>query len=103
MSAFAAAGEWAARRKLRAIAALGGLYITTGLGWTWPWGVLFLLLTWPSVRSGAVELVDFVRRDENPVVFWAIVTTWLLMSASLVAMDVARWLWPEAYRAMVLA
>ena len=36
-------------------------------------------MTWPSLRSGETELFDRVTRAENPVVFWMIVGTWILI------------------------
>ena len=83
--------EFAQRYKLRAIAALAVLYVTTLLGWSWPWGVLFLSITISTIQLGQTQLVDVVSRGENPVVFWMITGTWILVSLALIGYDLLRW------------
>ena len=84
-----------ARYKLRAVAALVALYVTTALGWAWPWGLLFLATTGATLRLGETTLIDDVSRRDNPAVFWAITVTWVSMSLALIAYDLVRWTAPD--------
>ena len=84
--------EFAERHKLRAIAAWFGLGVGTLLGWSWPWGLLFLAATIGGVRAGQTELVEPVRRDENPAVFWLVSGSWVLLSLALVGLDLYPWI-----------
>ena len=81
--------------KPRATAALAALWISTALGWSWPWGILFLVLTWSTLRLGETTLLEPVSRRTNPVLFFLITATWALLSVSLIAWDLARWFAPE--------
>ena len=71
----------------RALLALVALWAATGLDWTWPWGILFLVLTWQSVPLGETWLVEAVSRRDNPVTYWAVMATWFLLSLGLLAYD----------------
>lgn len=78
------------RFRLRAVATLIALYVAIWFGWLWPWGLLFLAITIPTIRAGETELIDRVERTKNPVLFWLIVATWLVVSIWLIAADVAQ-------------
>ncbi len=54
------------------------------------WGVLFLIWTWPALRSGVAYFIDPVGRRESPTLFWALVGTWVLLSLWLIGGDI----WP---------
>ena len=90
-----AAAAPAAPWKPRAMLGLAALWLATALGWTWPWGVLFLALTWNAVRLGETTLVEPVSLRTNPVLFHGITATWVLLSLSLIAWDLARWFAPQ--------
>ncbi len=75
--------------KPRAVAILLSLYVAVYFGWTWPWGVLFIAMTIASIHARETNLVDAVRRDENPLLFWWISATWLALSLALIAYDIA--------------
>ena len=77
--------------KWKALLALVLIYVSTLLGWNWVWGILFLSWTIPSLYSGRTYLVEVVNRDENPVIFWLIIGTWLLFSVLLIFMDLFSW------------
>ena len=85
-----------ARYKLRAVAALAALYVGTFIGWSWPWGLLFLSMTLSTIRMGQTQLVDSISRQENPAVFWMVTGTWLLLSGALIGWDLFRWIGPLA-------
>ncbi|MEM7350085.1 MAG: hypothetical protein AAF657_04710 [Acidobacteriota bacterium] len=71
----------------KTILALIVIYVAMVMGWSWPWGVLFILWTLPAFYSGRVHLVEEVDRAENPVLFWLVVVTWLVLSLYMIATD----------------
>ncbi len=64
------------------------LVVSAFLGWQWPWGLLFLYWTVPSVISGQAFLLGPVQRDKDPIFFWAIVLVWALFGALMIAADI---------------
>ena len=65
------------------------MWLSTILGWPWMWGILFLLWAISIVSSGDATVVEPVIRKENPIWFWFIVLSWLLIS--LVMFIPASW------------
>ena len=61
------------------------LVVAAALGIYWVWGLLFLWWLVPAVRSGQAHFVFEVDRDEDPVLFWAVVSLWALFGAMMVA------------------
>lgn len=59
------------------------------LGWQWPWGLLFLYWIVPAYLSGEAHLLGPVRRDEDPILYWAIIALWSLFGALMVLADLA--------------
>jgi hypothetical protein len=49
------------------------------------WGILFLVWTWPALRSGRADFVEPVTRRTQPIMYWAIIGTWLVLSLWLIA------------------
>ncbi len=87
MSTSTAARE-APTSKPRTLVALSALWLSTLLGWSWPWGVLFLWMTVESLRRGETSLVESITRAENPVVFSLTVATWFSLSVAMIVWDV---------------
>lgn len=75
--------------KWRSLIALLAIYIAVWRDWNWVWGVLFLIWTVPSFYSGRTFLVEDVERGDDPILFWTILVTWLVLSLALIAMDLA--------------
>lgn len=48
------------------------------------WGVLFLIWTWPAIRTGRADFIEPVSRARQPVLFWALVLTWIVLSVWLI-------------------
>ncbi|MEP2718319.1 VOC family protein [Pseudophaeobacter sp.] len=44
------------------------------------WGVLFLMWSWPALRTGRVDFVEPVYRDLHPLFYWGLVGTWMGLS-----------------------
>jgi len=51
----------------------------------WVWGLLFLVWIVPDIRRGSTHFLEYVERRKNPVVYWLIITTWLVLSVYLLA------------------
>ena len=73
----------AAPYKWRSILALAAVYAALLTDQNWVWGVIFLIWVVPSLRSGETFFVETVRRSENPATFWAIILSWIGLSAML--------------------
>ena len=72
---------------------LGALAIVIAaviFNYQWIWGLLFLFWSAPSLVTGVTFLVEPIHRDENPWLFWVIVTLWLGLSLALIAIDLAQ-------------
>ncbi|WP_333696952.1 hypothetical protein [Phaeobacter italicus] len=72
------------------------LLLAAVLGLYWVWGLLFLWWLAPSVISGQTALVFEVQRDEDPILFWAVVILWALLGLMMIAAslfpDYSPWL-----------
>lgn len=51
------------------------------------WGVLFLVWTWPTIRNARADFVDAVPRKEHPLLYWTLVSTWVVLSLWLILAD----------------
>ena len=69
--------------KWRALLALVLIYIAVLFDLQWVWGLLFLSWLIPDIISGEIHLVEQVRRDRNPIVYWLTIGTWFWMSVYL--------------------
>jgi hypothetical protein len=65
--------------------ALPILLVAAWFGLYWVWGLMFLWWLVPAVLSGQAYLVFEVNRDEDPVLFWAVVLAWALFGAMMIA------------------
>lgn len=52
------------------------------------WGILFLFWTIPSFYTREVHLVQNVKRSEAPLLYWAIMLTWIVLSIWMIAADI---------------
>ena len=73
--------------KWKTIVALAIVYVAVIMGWSWVWGLLFIMWTIPALYSGHTHLVEEINRDENPLLFWLIVGTWLILSVYMIFID----------------
>ncbi len=67
--------------KWRTIIALILMYIALFMNWEWAWGVLFLLWVIPDLFSGVTFFIEPIQRNENPMLYWIIIISWILMAA----------------------
>ena len=45
----------------------------------WLLGVLFLLWTIESLRNRRAYVIEDIKRDDNPILYWVIVVTWFIL------------------------
>ena len=68
------------------------IWIGSLMAWNWIWGLLFLFWTIPSLCTGRIHLISEVDRKHHPVLFFAILVTWILLSLYLIAVDIGSFL-----------
>lgn len=56
------------------------MILMTFMDWQWAWGILFLVWVIPDIRDRVTYFIEPVERDNNPVLYWAIVGTWIILS-----------------------
>lgn len=71
--------------KWRSIIGLVLVYIAVFFNWYWLWGVLFLYWIIPDFFTGVTYFMEPISRQENPILYWAILLTWLALSLYLLA------------------
>ena len=71
--------------KWRSVIGLLLIYIAVFLNWQWLWGALFLFWIAPDFFTGVTYFIERVERQENPILYWAILLTWLVLSVYLLA------------------
>jgi len=77
--------------KWRTIVGLAMVWVAVVFELQFVWGLLFLFWIAPDIVYGATYFIEPLSRQETPLLFWAVVATWLLLSAYL--------LWPISSRA----
>lgn len=73
--------------KWKTIVALAIVYAAVVFGWSWVWGLLFIMWTIPALYSGQTHLVEPINRDESPSLFWLIIATWIGLSVFMIVGD----------------
>lgn len=71
------------------VLALMSLLLALYLNWSWPWGLLFIYWTIPSLWSGETRLVGPLSRAASPILFWSVVALWLLLGVMMILADAA--------------
>ncbi|WP_460219269.1 hypothetical protein [Psychroserpens sp. MEBiC05023] len=54
--------------------------LMTVMNWQWAWGILFLIWVIPDLKNGITYFIEPVERSINPLLYWVIVITWILLS-----------------------
>ena len=68
----------------KALASLLLIYSSLLTGWYWPWGVLLAWWVGLDLRDGETWLTESVERNKDPVMYWVIVLTWMLLAGFVV-------------------
>ena len=71
--------------KWRAILGLCLVLLSVAFEAMWVWGVLFLIWVIPDIKNGSTHFLEHVERDRNPIVYWVIIVTWVVLSLYLFA------------------
>lgn len=66
--------------KWRTILGLLFMYLAMWYNWQWAWGVLFLIWVIPDIISGVTYFIEPVERSSEPILYWVIIISWVLMS-----------------------
>ena len=75
--------------RIASYAAMAGLLFALYKNWSWPWGLLFLVWTVPSIRSGDTFLIGHLTRRQDPVLFWFTNVLWVLLGLLMILTDAA--------------
>lgn len=69
--------------KYRAL--LGLLLVIIAVIWNldWLWGVIFLAWVIPDLIAKETHFFERVTREEDTILYWSIMGTWLILSAYL--------------------
>ncbi len=69
--------------KWRSIIGLISIYFIVFFEQDWAWGLLFLFWVVPDLKSGTTHFIESISRKTNPILYWSIITTWLVLSLVL--------------------
>lgn len=69
--------------KWRSLLGLVLVYLAIAFEADWLWSVLFLFWVIPDLKSGTTYFIEPLTRIENPVLYWAVVLTWIGLSGFL--------------------
>ena len=72
--------------KWRTLVGLLLIYITVVLypNHQWIWAILFLYWVIPDLVTGTTHFIEPIHRNQNKILYWVIVITWLAMSAYII-------------------
>lgn len=87
--------SFAARSKWPTVVAMVVLLGGTALGWNWIWGIFFLVWSVQGIASGQAFVLQMVYRDENPVLFWVVSLSWLVLAVMTVVYDIFPQIAPQ--------
>jgi len=65
--------------KWKTIVALIMVYSSVVFNQMWLLGLLFLFWTIESLRNRRAYVIEDIKRDDNPILYWVIVTTWFIL------------------------
>ncbi len=70
--------------KWKSILAILLIWLAVFVDFQWVWGVLFIIWVYPDIKKGNTYFVEYLDREVNPVEYWIIVLSWILMSVYLI-------------------
>lgn len=65
----------------KALLGIIAVWVAIAMNWNWIWGVIFIVWVIPEIRNRVAYFIEDVERSRNPVVYWLIIATWILLSA----------------------
>lgn len=66
--------------KWKSLTGLILIIIATVMNWIWIWGVLFLFWVLLDIFNGKTYFLEEVDKKGNPILYWAIMISWFLLS-----------------------
>ena len=66
--------------KWRTILGLILVYLASWFNLQWIWGILFLIWVIPDLFSGVTFFLEPIEKKENPVLYWLIMISWIVLS-----------------------
>ncbi|GAB5557939.1 MAG: hypothetical protein SchgKO_21520 [Schleiferiaceae bacterium] len=79
----------ATRTPWRSALALVLIVLAMWMNWDWIWAILLLLWAIPDITSGTTYLMEPVYKEKSPVLYWAILSVWILTAVYIL---LAPWL-----------
>ncbi|BDS15306.1 GyrI-like domain-containing protein [Aureispira anguillae] len=83
--------------KWRSILALLLIITIIYFNWTWGWSIVFLLWLIPDLLTGVTFLMEPIERKENPILYWAILLVWGVLSVLLLLDEFAPQTLPKGW------
>lgn len=74
--------------KWRSLVGLVVVYFAIIFEADWLWGALFLIWVIPDLKSGTTYFMERITRRDNPILYWAIMITWLVLSVYILIMAI---------------
>jgi len=71
------------RFKWRTMVGLLLMYVAVALNWQWIWGVFGLYWIVPDFFTGVTYFIEPIERQENPMLYWLILITWIVFSVAM--------------------
>ncbi|CAM2006601.1 hypothetical protein [Acanthopleuribacter pedis] len=67
--------------KRRTLIGLALIYAAAFTNQNWVWGLLYLFWVIPDLFTGETHFIEHLRRDTDPVLYWIVMVTLLVLSA----------------------
>jgi len=83
--------------KWRTLIGLVLVFIAFGFNLNWVWAILFLIWVIPDLFSGVTHFMEPISKTENPLLYWLIMGTWLLMSGFMLVDTFAPQVLPQGW------
>ncbi len=74
------------RIKWRAITGLVMVYTILATKAEWAWGIFFLMWVLPDLKYGTTHFMEPISKQEHPILYWAVMVTWILLSVAILSM-----------------
>lgn len=66
--------------KWKTLIALVMVYVSIIFNQAWLIGLLFVFWTLQSLKNKQAFIIEEIRRDNNPILYWIIVLTWVFVA-----------------------
>ena len=81
---------WFFNSNIPTVLAMVILLIAAVAEWYWVWGLFFIYWAISGIVNDQAFVVRIVHRDENPILFWFISISWLVLSAAAIWFDLVN-------------